>query len=94
MLLGTVAKPRQIRYTSAVPKCVIDGFEIYVHLRGERGHRPHVHVFGNSGELVVWLDPVSIREKRGMKNNEARRALRAVDGHRAELLELWEHYHG
>ena len=77
-----------------MPKCVIDGFEIYVYLRGERGHRPHVHVFGTSGELVVWLDLVSIREKRGMKANDARRALRAVDDHRDELLELWRHYHG
>ncbi len=77
-----------------MPKRVIGGFEIYVHLRDERGHRPHVHVFGNSGELVVWLDPVSIREKRGMKNSESRRALRVVDDHRDELLELWRHYHG
>lgn len=77
-----------------MPKLEIDGFEAYVFLRGERGHRPHVHVFGNSGELVVWLDPVSERANRGMKLSEARRALRAVAEHRDGLLKLWRHYHG
>jgi hypothetical protein len=77
-----------------VPKRVIDGFIVWVYTRDERGHRPHVHVFGNSGELVVWLDPLSVREKRGMTNSEARRAFRAVADHLDELLEFWRQQHG
>ncbi|MHB8177935.1 MAG: DUF4160 domain-containing protein [Vulcanimicrobiaceae bacterium] len=77
-----------------MPKRVIDGFEIWIYTRDERGHRPHVHVFGNSGELIVLLDPVDIRENRRMKISEARRALRVVAENRDELLELWRHYHG
>ena len=72
----------------------IDGFVLWVYTRGEHGHRPHVHVFGNSGELVVWLDPVAERARRGMKLGEARRAMRVVSEHRDELLELWRQYHG
>jgi hypothetical protein len=77
-----------------VPKRIIDGFEVYVYLRDELGHRPHVHVFGSSGELVVLLDPVTERENRGMKVSERRRALRAVRDYRDELMELWRQYHG
>jgi hypothetical protein len=77
-----------------VPKRVIDGFEAYVYLRGELGHRPHVHVFGGSGELVVLLEPVTERENRGMNVSERRRALRAVRDHCDELMELWRQYHG
>jgi hypothetical protein len=76
-----------------VPKVVIAGFAIWVYTRNERGHRPHVHVFGNSGELVVVLsDPVTVRDKRGMQLSEARRALRVVGEHRDELLALWRQY--
>jgi hypothetical protein len=77
-----------------MPKRTIGGFEIYIYLRDERGHRPHVHVFGGTGELVVWLDPVRERANRGMKMSETRRALRIVREHRGELLELWRQYHG
>ena len=77
-----------------MPKRIIDGFVIWVYTRDERGHRPHVHVSGNSGGLVVWLDPLSIRGKGGMKNQEARRAFRSVAEHRDELLALWRRYHG
>ncbi len=87
-------KPKLVRYNGAVPKRVIGGFEIWIYTRNERGHRPHVHVFGNSGELVVFLDPVSIREKRGMTKSQGRRAFRVVEQHRDELLELWRHFHG
>ncbi|MDQ2866413.1 MAG: DUF4160 domain-containing protein [Candidatus Eremiobacteraeota bacterium] len=65
-----------------------------MYLRGERGHRPHVHVFGNSGEIVVLLDPIGTREIRGMKIGEAHRALRVVAEHRDGLLDLWRNYHG
>lgn len=84
-------KPKLIGY---MPKRVIDGFEIYVYLRGERGHRPHVHVFGSTGGFIAWLDPVMKRANRGMKMSEARRALRVVREHQDELLELWRRYHG
>ena len=78
-----------------MPKVVIAGFTIWIYTRNERGHRPHVHVFGGSGELVVLLsDPVTVRDKRGMQLSEARRALRVIGEHRDELLTLWRQYNG
>ena len=77
-----------------MPKREIDGFEIWIYTRDERGHRPHVHVFGNNGELVVLLEPIEVRDNHGMKISEARRALRVVAENREEFLELWRHYHG
>ena len=71
-----------------MPRRVIDRFEIRIYTRGERGHRPHVHARGNSGEIVVLLDPVSERENRGMKIGEARRTLRVIAEHSDALLEL------
>lgn len=79
-----------------MPKALeLGGFKVYVYVRNERGHRPHVHVWGKSGELVVLLDDaVTIRDRRGMTLSEARRAKRVVAEHRDELLEIWRYYHG
>lgn len=77
-----------------MPKLKFDGFMVFVHVRGEYGHRPHVHVWGNSGQLVVLVDPITERENRGMNRNEARKAMRIVAEHREELLTIWERYHG
>ena len=78
-----------------MPKVVIAGFEIRIYTRDERGHQPHVHVFGNSGQIVIVLfDPVAERGEHSMKESEARRALRVVAEHRDELLALWRKYHG
>ena len=78
-----------------VPTVLIAGFEIRMYTRDERGHRPHVHVLGNSGEIVVLLsDPVCKRSKHSMELSEARRALRIVAEHRDELLSLWTKYNG
>jgi hypothetical protein len=78
-----------------MPKVVADGFNMVVYIRGERGHRPHVHVWKGDDEAVFLLTPkVALRERSGMKTNDLRRAQRAVADHFDELLAIWEKYHG
>ena len=78
-----------------VPKVVIQGFAIWIYTRDERGHRPHVHVLGSDGEVVIVLsDPVCVREARGMKLNEVRRALAVVAENRDQLLFIWSQFNG
>lgn len=67
---------------------------IYTH-----DHEPmHVHVKKAGAALVVNLgtegEEPSLRDNRGMKRNEARRAFELVKEHRALLVEKWNEYHG
>lgn len=69
-----------------------DGFRIAI---WPNDHRPpHVHVFTASGEAVVHLDPVSVREYVGMKPGEVVRAVQIVAAHREKLNAAWEEIHG
>jgi hypothetical protein len=69
-----------------------DGFRIVI---WPNDHRPpHVHVFTASGEAVVELDPISVREYVGMKLGEVVRAVRIVEVHRKKLILAWEEIHG
>lgn len=77
-----------------MPTWVIGGLMLCIYTRNERGHRPHVHVKGNSGEVIFYLDQIAVRQNRGMKSNEVRRARRIVTAHKDELLGLWRYYHG
>lgn len=77
-----------------MPSIRIAGFLIVLRTRDEWGHLPHVHVFRDGGELVVQLRLLSIRENNGMKEHDARRAMKVVGEINDQLLSMWEKYHG
>jgi hypothetical protein len=69
-----------------------DGFRIVI---WPNDHRPpHVHVFTSSGEAVVQLDPISVREYVGMKPGEVVRAVQIVEAHQTKLNAAWKEIHG
>jgi hypothetical protein len=39
-----------------VPKIAVEGFDLIVNTRDERGHKPHVHILKAGGKLQVLLD--------------------------------------
>lgn len=39
-----------------MPKISIEGFDLIVNTRDERGHRPHVHVLKAGGKVQIMLD--------------------------------------
>lgn len=82
-----------------MPTIYRDGSFRVIVFPGSREHGPpHVHVFSATGEVVVLLgdDAVgpSFREVRGMREPDARRALRLVEANQQEFLREWRRYHG
>jgi hypothetical protein len=73
-----------------------------LHERGVRGvlylddhHPPHVHCFVGAGQLVVLLEPVTVRETHGrVTASERRRVLALVQARRGRLLRRWGEIHG
>lgn len=62
-------------------------------------HRPpHVHVFKAGGEAIVLIgdddDAPSIRERKGMSDHDAIRAVLIVEERQAQLLQAWRSIHG
>ena len=57
-------------------------------------HAPsHVHCYKAGTELVVNLEPISIRDRKGMSPANERRALTLIAEHHAELLAAWNRNH-
>lgn len=50
---------------------------------------PHVHCKVGNGEVVINLEPVSIREVKGAKANEVKKALKVVEANQDFLLSKW-----
>lgn len=50
---------------------------------------PHVHCKVGDGEIIINLDPISIREEYNIKASERRKALRIVEEHQEFLLAEW-----
>lgn len=72
----------------------VEGFRISI-LLPPREHGPaHVHVERGDGLVTVGLDPVTIITVIGTSRQDVRRAVRLVEGHRAELLTAGRTYHG
>lgn len=62
-------------------------------------HEPmHVHIRAAGNVLVVNLgvgdEAPTVRENRGMKRNEARRAVAIVKEHRDQFIAEWKQIHG
>jgi hypothetical protein len=70
----------------------IDGWRVVVY---PNDHPPaHVHVIGPGWVVVVNLLGPEVRETIGCTEPDARRVLRLVSNHRAELMQAWKRYHG
>ena len=71
-----------------------DGYQVVVYTRDHLP--PHVHVFlgGGEEEVVVCLDPVAIREIRGMRLQHVVAAVRVVEDHAGLLMMKWREVHG
>lgn len=73
-----------------------DGFDVRIYTND---HIPsHVHVVKAKEEVVIDLgdenNAPEVRENRGMKNKNMRRALEIVNEHQTELLAEWRRIHG
>ena len=69
-----------------------DGFEVRIYTADHTP--PHVHVFKGGGEVVVEIDPLSVREAKGMSRREEAAATRLVEEHQDKLREAWRRFHG
>jgi hypothetical protein len=72
----------------------INGFSVVIHTHDHPP--PHVHVLcaGDEEEMVIRLQPVRIRDIRGMKVKHMVQAVRIVDHYAEILLESWREIHG
>lgn len=69
----------------------LDGLRVVIY---PNDHPPaHVHVIG-PGLVVVNLLDLAVREAIGCNEQDARRILRVIAGHRDELLAAWRRIHG
>ena len=55
---------------------------------------PHVHAWKGGRQLLINLSPVGVRNRRGMKDNDAMRALAIVEREREKMLRNWREIHG
>jgi len=77
-----------------LPTTEFAGFRIIVNTRGERGHKPHVHVTKGRAKCKILLDssltPYDIR----MPTRHVKRARELVGDHFDYFIKLWEMYNG
>lgn len=75
-----------------------NGFRVEIYQMDDRAqgeHLPqHVHVIRSGMEVVVNLEPVSIREVGGMRRADIRAAVRLVEDERDFLLAEWIRING
>jgi hypothetical protein len=59
---------------------------------------PHVHVFGNGGEVLFYLNcpagPATLRDSYRLNETEVSRIRIALLPHIPQLCEIWEKMHG
>jgi hypothetical protein len=63
------------------------------HIWSEDHEPPHVHAWKAGAEVVVLLDPVSVREVERMKPKAVAQAVSIVVVHRAKMLKYWREIH-
>lgn len=51
---------------------------------------PHVHCKVGNGEVVINLDPISIRSEKGVKAKEVKKALKVVKDKQDFLISEWQ----
>ena len=71
----------------------VDGFQLTINTRDERGHKPHVHVVKAGAKCVIMLDASFATYKpRGMSRRGMARARVLVAKHFDLLMEWWIRY--
>ncbi|MHB1096100.1 MAG: DUF4160 domain-containing protein [Gemmatimonadaceae bacterium] len=71
-----------------------EGFRITI-LLPPREHGPaHVHVSRAGSEVVITLNPVTVRSVDRMRTTDILRAVALVEEHQALLLTAWRKWHG
>lgn len=68
-----------------------DGFDVMIHTDGHAP--PHVHCYGANAVVVVELEPLRIRRRRG-SDRDVRVAWKVVEQHREFLRQKWRELHG
>ena len=69
----------------------VHGFDVRIYSRDHEP--PHVHCWKQRSELVVNLEPISVRENNRMSPADARRALSIVAEHQSFLMAEWQRIH-
>ena len=68
------------------------GLRVVIYLND---HPPaHVHVLGSDWVVVINLIGPVVREVINCGEREARRAMRLIMSHNAELMDAWNRFHG
>ncbi len=70
---------------------VKNGFRFFFYSREGKYKPAHVHIEYQGGMAVFWLDPVSLREQKGMTKKWLDKARKIVIEYREDFLEK---YHG
>jgi hypothetical protein len=71
----------------------VNGYAVKVYYP-PREHGPaHVHVFRAGEEVLIDLDPVAVRENRGMRTSHVVEAVGIVEDHLEVLRSEWERIH-
>ena len=68
-----------------------DGFDVMIHT-DDHGP-PHVHCYGDDAVVVVELQTLRIRRRRG-SDRDVRTARNVVERNRDRLLKAWRQFHG
>lgn len=72
----------------------VDGFQFAI-LLPPREHGPaHVHVTRSGKEVIITLTSVQVREIKGMRDSDARQAVRLVLENIELLRAHWRRIHG
>lgn len=69
----------------------IKGFEFRIYTDDHAPAHCHIHKAGT--EIIISLNPVTIRQNKGMSRRNARDAVTLVEDHQAFLLEAWKTIH-
>lgn len=77
-----------------MPGLHADGFLLLIHIRGEKGHRPHVHVEKAEHQCTILLDDALTPYDVFMRPPDVARARRLVSANRLRLQEWWDLYNG
>jgi hypothetical protein len=78
-----------------VPKISVEGFDLIVNTRDERGHRPHVHVLKAGGKVQIMLDATLLPYKLfHMSRRDVARARELVGERFEKLMGWWVRYNG
>jgi hypothetical protein len=84
-----------IGYYKVVPEITVEGFDLIVNTRDERGHKPHAHVLKAGGKVQVLLDATLMPYKAyGISSRDVARSRELVGEHFEKLMGWWEKYNG